>query len=538
MPAGTLQRPSLSPFDWLAAWERRHPRLFLAVLCGVGLLLRLRGYTTRPLWFDEAEQYVIAAGSGLFDVIRRLNVLDRNPPGFSLLLHYLTSALGTGVAILRLPSLLGGTAAIVLAWAAGRCWLGRRAGIGLALLATALPTWVFYAREARPYATGLLLIFALMHAVALRVHRPGRWTAAYVLGAGVATVLWQYASVFVVLAALAAGASWEVHLRGRHGPVVRYWLAAAGLVGAVALASVVAFQLPQMKSNGVKSAFFLQYLFTWGRPVLAARFVGARLGEYLEYLASGTELSLPGRLACALAWAPLAAALLWARWGSGRDRAVLWFAGFPLVILIVLAGFQVHPFGPIRHCLPLAPGVLLLLAAGWTRLRRRGHGWAADASLAALLGLAAFGDWTVIPRWHDHDLRGLLAQIQPQMDPDDGVVFSIMAGSVHRYYEAELPPLGHSAMYCDAVKKARAGVDDPGLGTEEIGFEGLLARSLPHCRRLWLLSIHEDPRPLESLLAHQARREDEIDRPNARASLWVRDAVSTAAHQAAPPSRK
>jgi hypothetical protein len=208
-----------------------------------------------------------------------------------------------------------------------------------------------------------------------------------------------------------------------------------------------------------------------------------------------------------------------------------------MVSLILLAGFQLHPFGPIRHCLPLAPGVLLLLAAGWTRLREAGHPWVADASLAALLGLALFGDATEISRWHGHDLKRLLATASREMNEGDGVVFSVMAGSVYRYYEPELPLETRPRMYCDAVKQARSGTTPDVAATRIANFDRLMELSLPDCRRVWFFSVHEDARPIESLLARHAHKARTIEGLNTKGSLWIRDEITTLARNPAPEAR-
>src|SRR5262249_27068908 len=139
------------------------------------------------------------------EVLNRLIIADRNPPGYALVV-WASLKLGEGQVWLRLPSLLAGIATISAAYLAGSCWLDRRAGFVIAMLAAILPAWVFYAREARPYAGGLLLNLLFLHAVGRQLQRPGRLSLAYLWLTAMAVVTWQYASLFVVGAGLIAGA--------------------------------------------------------------------------------------------------------------------------------------------------------------------------------------------------------------------------------------------------------------------------------------------------------------------------------------------
>jgi hypothetical protein len=520
-------RKAAAPFDWLGAFARRHPVAWLVALCALALQTRLVNYALRPLWFDEAEQYAISAAPTIPDVVCRLNALDRNPPGFSLVLHGFIRVLGHEEWVLRLPSLLGGLGSVVLAGAVGRRWLGREAGLALAILAALLPTWAFYAREARPYATGILCVLALMHAVAVRVERPGRLATLYVLAAATVTVLWQYASVFVVVAALCAGRAWERRWPDRTRASRQTWTLALGLVVAIALASFLLFQWPQIQANGIKSEFLRPYFFRLDRPREAIAFLATRPAEYLEYLATARRMSWPWRLVCLLNWAPIVAGLIWGARLRGRGRAVLWLALAPALGLVATAALQLHPFGPVRHCLPLAPGILLAHVAGWAWLRRHGWRWPADAMMIGLLVFAVIGQKRTVD-WHRHDLKDVLETARDQFEEDDGLVFLVMAGSVYRYYEPEVGLSTWPPVYCDAVKLAKAKLGPEFEGLRDGDFSALIDRTLSGRRRLWLVGVQEDAAAAEAILAKQAHKASQIDGFRVHASLWIREETPTA----------
>lgn len=526
MPPTARRRNVPALFDGLGRLDHRHPVVFLMGLTLLALALRLRGFASRPLWFDEAEQFYISGAAGLRELFARLKVADRNPPGFALLEHAFL-AFGRSEALLRLPSLVGGTAAAVMAYAAGRRWLGRPAGIALGLLAAVLPPWVFYAREARPYATGLLLLLALLHAVAVRVRKPRAATSAYVLAMALLAVAWQYASLFVALAALGAGLAWETRARRIGLFSARSWWGSLAIVASFAALLALVVQQPQVRSNGIRSDFLLAHFYAIGSPARAIPFLARAPAEYLEYLAAGTRLGPAGRLACAGGWLPIAVGAAWAcrRRRRGRGLALAMVALGPPATLLVLAGLRLHPFGPIRHCLPLAPGLMLLFAAGYQRLRRD-HRRTADLALASLLGVALWADLAVIPGWHDHDFAGIVAAVADEARPGDGAIFSVMSGSVYQYYHpSDGPPAPFDTIvYCDAPKRFRAGRSHNGP-PPPASFPDQAAEAMAGSSsgRVWLFTTHESPATFEAVLVRRARKVKEIQRLHAAASLWVRD---------------
>jgi hypothetical protein len=418
-PGGLLRR--------LTRLTRAHPRLFLLSLILLAFLPRLPQFATRELWNDEIWQLQISDAPSVAGVLQRVVDEDRNPPGYSVLLHFCLGQ-GPGEANLRLPSLLAGVASAVVAWWAGRLWLGRGGGIVFALLVAACPPYAFYAREARPYATGLLAVLLFLLAMAWYARRPSWRSAAALAAAGAVCILWQYANAVVVAFGLLAVLAWT----GRRLDRARLagWLAAATACTAMLALMTLAFLKPQMhlRGSGNEAGFLHDYFFTLTSPSALAAFIPARLTEFFDYLfpfgrvaALGPRWKAVGMGLAAGTALVLVAGVVWAIRRPGRGSALLLTALGTLVAFVILAGIGRHPFGGIRHCLPVTPAVLLLAAAGVVALGRR---WplVADGAALLLLGLMVRADCVDVPGWQRQDVKGMLATLRDDVRPGEIVV--------------------------------------------------------------------------------------------------------------------
>lgn len=171
----------------------------LAALTTAGLVLRAIDMG-QSLYGDERYTYSIVTANGASGVWHQVYTTSITPP-----LHYYLAWLaiklgGSATVMVRVPSLVLGTAAILLVFAIGRRVGGSAVGLVAAGLLALSPFAIFYSTEARAYETVVFLIAVGIYAL-LRAH-DGRWTGWWALYAlASCAALWaHYTAVFVLIA--------------------------------------------------------------------------------------------------------------------------------------------------------------------------------------------------------------------------------------------------------------------------------------------------------------------------------------------------
>jgi 4-amino-4-deoxy-L-arabinose transferase-like glycosyltransferase len=183
--------------------ETAWPWIAVGLLTLAGFALRYAGLR-EGLFGDELYLYEIVKQPDLGDVLRRVHDTESTPP-FHFVLAWAATKLGDPTVTVRLPSLVLGTALIPFTYLLGSRTIGRiPALLGAAFLALS-PFAIWYADEARAYATMAFLAvasaLALLNALDTRRRR---WWALYALCA--CLILYtHYMGVFVVVAAGAWG---------------------------------------------------------------------------------------------------------------------------------------------------------------------------------------------------------------------------------------------------------------------------------------------------------------------------------------------
>ena len=169
--------------------------LAIVALTLVAFVVRVIGID-QSLYGDELFTLDDISGglSGLGDGLDRNEI---NPPLF--FLAALASAqLGDDTVLIRLPSLLLGTATVPVVYALGRQVVGTKAGLLAAALVALSPFAVFYSVEARPYATMVFFVALSMLALLRAVEDSRtRWWVIYALAAACA-VYSHYTAIFIV----------------------------------------------------------------------------------------------------------------------------------------------------------------------------------------------------------------------------------------------------------------------------------------------------------------------------------------------------
>jgi 4-amino-4-deoxy-L-arabinose transferase-like glycosyltransferase len=208
-----------------ASRASRAPLVAVAGVTAVALALRVVGID-QSLFMDERYSHAIVTGNGLGGVWHDVFHTSITPP-----LHYFIAWLSVQIAgdstiLVRIPSLIFGTALVPLVFLLGKRVGGNRAGLLAAVLMALSPFAIFYSDEARAYATMMFLV-ALSTLALLRALENGgrRWWVAYALSSCAA--LWShYTAVFV----LGAGALWALwaHRERRRGVLVAVTAIAGG----------------------------------------------------------------------------------------------------------------------------------------------------------------------------------------------------------------------------------------------------------------------------------------------------------------------
>jgi hypothetical protein len=170
--------------------------LALALIVAVGLVLRV--LAARPGFLgDELYTYTIASRDSLGDVVDGVQTTENTPP-----LYYVLAWLSlkvTGVPeLVRLPSLVAGSALIAVAGLLGRRAFNPLAGLLAATLVGISPFAIYYSSEARAYAPAALgvLLSTLLLLRALDSRRFADW-AGFALAA--AAAVWFHYTAFLPL---------------------------------------------------------------------------------------------------------------------------------------------------------------------------------------------------------------------------------------------------------------------------------------------------------------------------------------------------
>ncbi|MEA2404181.1 MAG: mannosyltransferase, partial [Thermoleophilaceae bacterium] len=175
------------------------------LVAGVTLLAALLRFPTldvQSFWLDEAVTVEVLRGS-LGHVLSGVVNSESTPPLYYVLAWLWSQLFGLGEVGLRSLSALLGTAAIPVAWAAGRRLAGSRTGLIAALLAAVNPLLIWYSQEARSYAL-LVLLAALSFLLFLRaLDDPSRDRLVAWGVVGALALATHYFAFFILLAEVA-----------------------------------------------------------------------------------------------------------------------------------------------------------------------------------------------------------------------------------------------------------------------------------------------------------------------------------------------
>lgn len=210
-------------------------RYQVGVITLLGLALRVALINVQSLRLDEGiflRQY----RAPVIQIWRELSMGDVHTPLYHLMMHFWIQAVGTSEWVLRIPTVVFGTAAIPLTYLVGRRIVGTRGAVLAATLTASSPFMVWHSDEAKMYPLLLLMVLASMYLLTLAAERGGigLWSA-YV----VVTTLACYTHLYVLLMV-------PVHLaylllRSVPRRRILHWFMAMAVVGVAFLPWMTAF---------------------------------------------------------------------------------------------------------------------------------------------------------------------------------------------------------------------------------------------------------------------------------------------------------
>ncbi len=161
----------------------------LLVVAGVvGTWLRIKGAQV-PVWGDEMSTLWIIRGHRLVDVWEIVHSDAEITPPFYFMLAWLAGKFSSAPEIIRLPALIAGVLAIPLTYLIGVRTVGKRGATIAALIAAASPLLVYYSANARGYTLGMLMVLISTFAMLVAIEKgQRRWWVIY----GLASCLAMY----------------------------------------------------------------------------------------------------------------------------------------------------------------------------------------------------------------------------------------------------------------------------------------------------------------------------------------------------------
>lgn len=205
----------------------------VGVLTAAALVLRLPGLG-QGLALDEVLTFNEIHAHPLGDLIDQMRVYGEDNPPLYYALAWIAAQVGEDTVAIRLPSLILGAATVPLVFVLGARTVGRGPGALAAAFAAVSPFALFYAAEARAYATATFLS-VLSTVVLLRaLEARNRWWWAAYAASGTALLYTHYTAALVLgaqaaWALLAHSSQWRAILLANSAAVIAFlpWAATA-----------------------------------------------------------------------------------------------------------------------------------------------------------------------------------------------------------------------------------------------------------------------------------------------------------------------
>ena len=443
-----------------------------ALLAGIVLvaaILRLHAISARTFWFDETVSVEIARLPWSQFVLALWN-REANMSFYYVLVHYWL-LLGSSEGVVRGLSALFSVATIPVIHALGVRLFNRKTALVAAWLLSINAFHVCYGQEARGYALAVFLacVATLLFVRNLQEPAQARW-GTYTLVC-VLLVYTHFLGGLIVLAHCASLAflrrediPWREFFRF----LIRFSLLVIPI--AVFVAKTGSGPINWIQKTSLRTIYYALTSMSGngGMPLLALVVIAVLAAACWTFLSwRGTGLGSE-------TWAYL---LLWS-----------WL--LVPVFLVILASAK-WPLFVTRYLIPCLPALVLLAAAGITRIRPAALGWVlcAAISVGSLAGTVSYyrKDFDI----GRDDWRGATSYIFGHAQSGDGVFFHLNFGRIpFEYYKSLLRPLPSWPQPLDAA-------DHASLTSSDFQFRNLgdsLQSARPAGDRVWLVLMYDtDP---------------------------------------------
>ena len=344
-PSGDPEEPSTRPGSWLTLAA-------LVVVAAFGGALRGGGLTSQGLWRDDAW----VALSGHVGIGEAWQMWATAPGTY--LVDRTVLVLGSGSTIwAQMPAFVAGIAAIPATYALARCFrLSRLAGVLMATGIALAPLCIIYSTRVKEYEVDILLSCATLAVGEVARRTPGARQLATLAVVSVVAFACS-ATVAVVIAGVwlaQAVATWRGRRRGWPRPVVV--AAVAAVCGCAAVALIFYDEISPSLAR------------FWAAGFVSHQSIGSfvsSLGWIVWHLLADAvglgALSAPLRVVLLGLWLAIAVV------GLRANRSML-APALALVLAVLASVARVQPLGTGRTDQYLYPAVLLLTAAGITRI--------------------------------------------------------------------------------------------------------------------------------------------------------------------------
>uniref|UniRef100_A0A7V6DR51 Glycosyltransferase RgtA/B/C/D-like domain-containing protein n=1 Tax=Desulfobacca acetoxidans TaxID=60893 RepID=A0A7V6DR51_9BACT len=412
-------------------WTSRFSQdtLYLLIIWGAGIILRLWDMSARNLWTDEAW----VALAALAPTPGAALTLGRStPPFYTLTVWGLAQTLGGSEAVLRSLSFAFGVGTLILFWFVARRLASRAASLaGLALVAVS-PVLVYFSKELKQYSGDAFFALLVVWLAERLQERPGKapWLALAL--AGSLALGFSHGAVFVLPTILVV-----LWLKTPRPP--RRWVAGLGACWGLA---VIAFYFLVYRHQ--VNPMLVNY---WGGdyPNFAGLmpfsiWLAGALGRYFHYFFHYFFFSTWGWL-----WGAVFTAQGILTLAHTGPRRLLLYWGGPLLLTLAAASGHRYPFmghyNGSRLLLFSAPWLYLLTAIGLTAafawLRRLPQRWPIPALAVLILITAqplALLQEDLRPLDNRQELKPLAAYLQDHILPGDQVYVYLHAIYPFKYY--------------------------------------------------------------------------------------------------------
>jgi hypothetical protein len=159
----------------------------LPLALGAALIIRQYALHT-PLWLDEQMIARNIRDHGFLDLAGALDFNQSAPLGWLWAQHALISVFGTDEYVLRLLPMLAAVGTLVLAWLAGRRWLGPVGAVVLVGLFASNASLIRYSAEVKQYSGDLFWTLLLLILTMILLERPRPTARQYLLWWSVAAL--------------------------------------------------------------------------------------------------------------------------------------------------------------------------------------------------------------------------------------------------------------------------------------------------------------------------------------------------------------